>query len=113
MYGVSYVPRSCQYLAEKLNPESAKNGLLGKHSVCICDDDNDLEMALACGHAFIPEVSSTSMADVMAAHPYHFTQTGGEGQGHNIMWTSASEVALSLILSRLEVEEEEADDKEL
>jgi hypothetical protein len=97
-------------LANKFNPEYENTDLLEKHTVCVCDDDNDLEMALACGHAYIPEVSSTSMADVMAAHPDHFTQTGGEGLAH--MWTAASEASLSLILARLS-DEVETDAKEL
>jgi hypothetical protein len=30
--------------------------------VCLCDDDNDLEMALACRRAYLPSVSSDSIA---------------------------------------------------
>jgi hypothetical protein len=73
--------------------------LLSTHTVCLCDDDNDLEMALACQHAYIPEVSSTSMAEVISAHPDHFTQTCGVGEGHE--GAAATETALSLVLDRL------------
>ena len=58
------------------------------------------EMALACQHAFIPGVSSTSMADMIAKNPDHFSQTG-EGHHDNIEGTIATEKALSLILARI------------
>jgi hypothetical protein len=93
-----------------VSTEFEKTNLLAKYTVCICDDDNDLEMALACGHAYIPEVSSVSMANVMAAHPDHFTQTGGAGQKH--MLTAASEAALSMILAQLTDVETETDSNE-
>ena len=66
----------------------------------MCDDDNDLEMALACQHAFIPGVSSTSMTDVIAKNPDQFSQTG-EGHHDNIEGTIATEKALSLILKQI------------
>mgnify|MGYP003564428861 CR=1 FL=1 len=71
---------------------------MSKHCVCICDDDNDLEMAQACHHAYIPGVSSTSMADVIRKHPDHFTQTGTTHEG--IEGTIATEKALELVLKQ-------------
>jgi hypothetical protein len=65
----------------------------------MCDDDNDLEMALACNHAYIPEVSSASMAQTIAEYPNHFTQTGGEGAPHS--GTAATDAALAAILERV------------
>ena len=77
-----------------------RDKLLAQHCVCMCDDDNDLEMALACHHAFIPGVSSTSMADVITNNPDQFSQTG-EGHHDNIEGTIATEKALSLILAQI------------
>lgn len=71
--------------------------MLADHAVCLCDDDNDLEMAVACRHAYIPDVSSKSMAEIIKARPKHFTQTGGEGA--DLEGPSASEAALSMLLS--------------
>jgi hypothetical protein len=97
-------------LAEKFCPEIDKGKLLSTHAVCLCDDDNDLEMAMACEHAYVPEVSSSSMLEVIRLHPDHFTQTCGEGEGHQ--GTVASETALSLVLGRLSDEEEEEHQEE-
>ncbi|KAG7365433.1 haloacid dehalogenase-like hydrolase [Nitzschia inconspicua] len=91
----------CLYLAERFFPDS-KGGptkFVKEHSVCLCDDDNDLEMAEACGHAYIPEISSQSMKEIIGRYPDHFTQTGGEGmelQGHE-----STEAALLLVSKRL------------
>jgi hypothetical protein len=90
-------------LAEKFCPEIDKGKLLSTHAVCLCDDDNDLKMAMACEHAYVPEVSSPSMLEVIRSHPDHFTQTCGNGEGHQ--GTIASEAALSLVLARLSDEE--------
>jgi hypothetical protein len=46
---------------------------LSKHAICLCDDDNDLEMALACQHAYLPDISSQSMMDITQKYPKHFT----------------------------------------
>ena len=75
--------------------------MLSKHAVCACDDDNDLEMALACHHAYIPGVSSTSMAVIIQNNPGHFTQTGGHGASDMSEGTAATEKALSLLLERI------------
>jgi hypothetical protein len=72
---------------------------LSEHALCMCDDDNDLEMALACNHAYIPEVSSESMAQTIAGNPDHFTQTSGEGAQHS--GTAATDAAIAAILERL------------
>ena len=53
---------ACRYLAGKfVASDVGPDDLLSKRAVCICDDDNDLEMALACRHAFIPGITSESM----------------------------------------------------
>lgn len=91
---------SCQYLAEKFYPDEEKSVLLSEKALCICDDDNDIEMAMACKHAFIPSISSKSMADLIRQHPNHFTVTleDSESEGDG---TKASETALDLILDRI------------
>ncbi|KAL3930840.1 MAG: hypothetical protein SGBAC_011588 [Bacillariaceae sp.] len=48
----------CQYIADELGFN------LATESVCICDDDNDIEMALACSHSYIPSLTSERMVDV-------------------------------------------------
>jgi hypothetical protein len=97
-----FVLASCLYLAAKFFPcDDTKEAehLLKDHAVCLCDDDNDLEMALTCGHAYIPEVSSSSMKQIMDIYPEHFTQTGGEGVELN--GPDSSEAALLLVLKKL------------
>jgi hypothetical protein len=83
---------SCTYLAQRF---LKSNNALAKHAICLCDDDNDLEMALACQHAFIPGVSSESMADVIRAHPDQLTVTS------DLEGTRATEKALELALERI------------
>jgi len=41
----------------------------------MCDDDNDIEMAQACRHAFLPSLTSESMVDSVGKNPAHFTVT--------------------------------------
>jgi hypothetical protein len=100
---------SCQYVASQLLMKEGATAastsvadLLSNHCVCVCDDDNDLEMALACHHAYIPAISSTSMEEVIASNPMHFTQTGGKDHG-GLEATVATEKALDLVLQRLEI----------
>lgn len=78
----------CQFLADSLRHDMAKE------SVCICDDDNDLEMALACAHAYIPALTSESMVRCIRANPRQFTQTVQEGV---VEGTLATEAALRSI----------------
>ena len=95
---------SCQYLAEKFCPDSNEDSVLHDHAVCICDDDNDVEMASACRHAYIPSISSENMSALIEKFPDHFSLTGGKkSKAHG---TTSSEIALSMILTRLEEEEE-------
>eukprot|EP00980_Cylindrotheca_fusiformis_P022285 scaffold9176_cov129-Cylindrotheca_fusiformis.AAC.9 len=89
----------CQYLAEKFCTEISKSEVLSAHAVCICDDDNDIEMALACRHAFIPSISSTTMAQTIRKFSTHFTVTGDNGS--EVHGTKATDLALQLILDSL------------
>jgi hypothetical protein len=91
---------SCQYLASKfLDPPSTED-VLSAHCVCLCDDDNDLEMASACQHAFIPGISSESMAKVIEDNPEHYSLTGGSHQ-EGVEGTIATEKSLSMALERI------------
>lgn len=95
----------CQYLAEKFCPDLDENTLLRDHAVCLCDDDNDIEMANACRHAFIPDITSRNMAATIAKSPEQFTVTGGGEIGKE--GPVASEAALMLILDLLRPREHE------
>ena len=84
----------------------------------MCDDDNDLEMALACQHAYLPDIASDSMRDTIAKFPDHFTTTfrneksGDENEesaeSKTVQQTDASDLALSLIWARTHKEIERA-----
>ena len=89
---------ACHYLATKFaaNPDV---DLLSKAAVCICDDDNDLEMALSCRHAFIPGITSESMKQTIHDNPGKFTVT--EDAARNIVETAATEAALTKVLAMI------------
>lgn len=93
---------SCQYLAEKFCPEAEDETVLRDHTVCLCDDDNDVEMASACRHAYIPAITSENMATLITKLPDHFSVTGSDHSMKHC--TASSEAALSLILVKLEEE---------
>uniref|UniRef100_A0A7S3KXL4 Sucrose phosphatase-like domain-containing protein n=1 Tax=Amphora coffeiformis TaxID=265554 RepID=A0A7S3KXL4_9STRA len=85
----------CEYLAMKLTGAS-----FAEHAVCMGDDDNDIEMALASRHAFIPTVTSDTMDEAISQHPGHFTAIRG------VEDTMATEKALEALLKMLQEEEE-------
>ncbi len=92
-------------MAEKFYPDKHDETLLRDHAVCLCDDDNDIEMASACHHAYIPDIASKNMAATIEKSPEHFTITGGDEKGKE--GPAASEAALLLILDRLQLHEDE------
>ena len=101
----------CLYLAQKFFPNSmtdtvVPNKFVANHAVCMCDDDNDLEMAMACKHAYIPEISSQSMKDIIDKYPEQFTQTGGGEK--ELSGTDSSEFALALILETVMLQEQKS-----
>ena len=67
---------------------------MSTESVCICDDDNDIEMALACSHAYIPALTSDTIEDTIRKNPTKFTQTF---QQDVVTSTLATDAALQLI----------------
>ena len=73
-----------------------------EHAVCMGDDDNDIEMALASRHAFIPTVTSETMAETISQNPDHFTAIRG------VEDTAATEKALEALLKMLKYEQETA-----
>ncbi len=99
---------SCAYLAahflsskqgeDSINTDIG-NLLLAEKAVCMCDDDNDLEMATACSRAFIPSITSQSMQDAIRKQPSHFILT--EKKDAQIIETAATEAAINLILESI------------
>lgn len=88
---------SCLYLANNFLGSSDQ---LATHGVCLCDDDNDLDMALACRHAYIPSVTSDSMAKAIQNHPTRFTTTF---DSFNVVaGTASTEAALEAVLTIME-----------
>lgn len=118
---------SCEYLAKKFlnNDDNQKSHsdddatatsnriqhptlsslLLSTQCLCICDDDNDIEMALACYHAYIPCITSNTMAQTIKEHSNHFTVTIPSSQTNNdndnVDYTISTEMALHLVLQRI------------
>ena len=91
---ISYVfPCSCQYLAIKWHVN------MGEESVCICDDDNDMEMAVACSHAFLPALTSASVEEFVQDNPSKFTLTFEKGIVDS---TRATDAALGLIAENVD-----------
>jgi len=86
-------------LAKKFSTSGQDDDGLATRCICLCDDDNDIEMALACLHAYIPMTSSDSMVNVIRAHKTKFTVTASEDDG--IDSTKATEKALTLVLERI------------
>ena len=86
---------SCEYIAKELFDVD-----LATESACICDDDNDIEMALACRHAFVPTITSQTMAATIEQNAHQFTAIRGVDD------TAATERALEELLNRLIAEDE-------
>lgn len=93
----------CAYLAkhfsEKTKAEDDGSSLLAEKAVCMCDDDNDLQMARACSKAYVPGITSNSMLHAVNQQPDQFVVT--ENKDQNIVETFATEAALSTILNQL------------
>ena len=43
-------------------------------TIILCDDDNDIQLALAVDKAFLPNISSPSLQLVVDAQPSHFAR---------------------------------------
>jgi hypothetical protein len=96
---ISILYQSCSYLAEKFatmqgcfHADITGEDILIQRALCLCDDDNDLEMATACGRVFLPSVSSESMAKAAQSDPDKIKIT--ERIEENVIETLATESAL-------------------
>lgn len=69
---------------------------MSQSCVCLCDDDNDLEMAVSTLHAYIPNISSESMRRQIELQPSQFTVTDSKGNG-----IEGTERSLDAILGKL------------
>lgn len=74
--------------------------LLAARAICLCDDDNDIEMAMACNKAFLPSVASFSMLTLVRENPGKLIVTEREHEG--IVKSRASESALQHVLREVE-----------
>ena len=74
---------------------------MSTESVCLCDDDNDIEMAMATQQAYIPALTSQSMTATIQRYPTKFTVTFQKGVTESTMATDA---ALELIHERVVVD---------
>lgn len=87
----------CDYLIRKFFPCDNGNDesiTLKSHACCLCDDDNDVEMALACRIAYLPSVTSESMRR-LANENRNVIVTETEERKE----TLATEAALEMILN--------------
>jgi len=91
----------CEYLAHHFSdvrrsadsPHSTTDDYIMKRCICLCDDDNDLEMAMACGTVFLPSISSLSMKHAAKFFPDQIFIMEDKKEG--ITETRATERALS------------------
>ena len=88
---------SCDYLRKKF--ATINDRAIGQ-CLCLCDDDNDIEMAMSCMHAYLPTITSATMRDYVESHPEKFTVTSTSTDGGDGI--EAAESALALVLKRLD-----------
>jgi len=87
----------CDYILRNFFPGGRDNDefiSLKSHACCLCDDDNDVEMALACRNAYLPSVTSESMRK-LASENRNVIVTETEGRIESL----ATEAALEMILN--------------
>eukprot|EP01082_Thalassiosira_pseudonana_P003932 g2661.t1 g2661 contig12:565928-567211(+) len=99
---------ACDYLIQRfLGGDEAREVSLKTHAFCLCDDDNDIEMAQACRTAFLPSVTSESIQRIVDSQ---IDNDDGDANGklivtedvdRNCTETRATEAALELILDEL------------
>ena len=77
---------------------------LKSHALCMCDDDNDIEMALACRAAYLPSVTSESvqrLVDSLRGSPDKKLVVT-EDVENGIIETRSTEAALELVLMEVQ-----------
>lgn len=123
---VSGKKHCCEYLVRKLlrnddgtsdndhrdgsnhvdNDDAATTATLSENALCMCDDDNDLEMALACRRAYFPSITSESVRRTVD----DVADGGKDPQGklvvtenteRGIVETKSTEAALELVLEEI------------
>lgn len=77
---------------------------LDTHAYCLCDDDNDIEMALACKIAYLPSVTSESIRNLAKETSKKLIIT--EDTENDIVQTLATEAALKAVIKELEPNDE-------
>ncbi|KAL7439221.1 hypothetical protein ACHAXH_004366 [Discostella pseudostelligera] len=102
--------RNCaEYLARKFLRQDGKNNedddegggsILKTHAYCLCDDDNDIEMALACRAAYLPSVTSESMRILASLDDNSLIVAEDEANG--IVESDATEAALRALIKELQ-----------
>jgi hydroxymethylpyrimidine pyrophosphatase-like HAD family hydrolase len=90
----------CDYLLRKFFNYHDETISLKKHACCLCDDDNDIEMALACHKAYLPSVTSESIRK-LAGENGHMIITESADEG--IVESFATEAALEMILRDIQI----------
>jgi hypothetical protein len=84
---------------ETIHKQKSPQGLLASSSFCVCDDDNDIPLAMACKKAFLPTLSSKSMKDMVEVRGNEAVVT--EDIKNGIIGFLATEEALRLLLKDL------------
>ena len=94
--------RNCaEYLVQKFLGGGEDGSVsLKTHAYCLCDDDNDIEMALACGAAYLPSVTSESIRNMVNSQVGNLVVT--EDTDNGIVESLATEAALEAILKELQ-----------
>lgn len=100
---------SCEYIAIHMIERWKKNQyyqknlsgekILASSSFCICDDDNDIPLALACRKAYLPTISSKSMNELVDSIRDRIVVT--EDIPNGIVGSLATEDALRRVLRDL------------
>jgi hypothetical protein len=105
----------CAYLAQRFLGKNSNDderahsssSLLKNRAFCLCDDDNDIEMALACRTAFLPSVTSETirkrleMQSADDGMQQHGRLVVTEDVEEGVVETRATERALEMILKEL------------
>ncbi len=103
---ISGKKNGCDYLVRKFLQGSASNYGLKSRAFCMCDDDNDIEMALACRAAFFPGVTSESVRRIVeelrGSDVARLVVTEDVGKG--VIEADATEAALNLLLKEVRKE---------
>lgn len=103
-----------EYLAQRFLRQEDQGGedvrkepiSLKNHAYCLCDDDNDIEMALACCAAYLPSVSSESVRNLVTSlqlqkHGDRGKLVVTEDKENGVVGPLATEAALKAIMREL------------